>query len=84
MRSFNRGTNTVSLQSLEFSVLLAACGRYERAGEGPQGGFFTQCLLDYIGGLSNEELSGLTYTDLIRSLSISNRSVLAFALSCFG
>lgn len=67
-------------QSLDCSVLLAACGRNEKAGEDSLGGFFTQCLLQKLEGLQSNDLLQLSYNGLMRLLVISQRFVLGYWL----
>ncbi|KIM78728.1 hypothetical protein PILCRDRAFT_583059 [Piloderma croceum F 1598] len=58
-------------QSLDCSVLLAACGREEKAGETLLGGLFTQCFLQQIEGLENIDMVQLSYNGLMRLLEFS-------------
>jgi len=62
-------------KSLECSVLLSACGRYEQAGENPEGGLFTQELLKRLENLKldDPESDWPTYQQIIESLQISER-----------
>jgi hypothetical protein len=61
--------------SLDCAVLLAACGKGEKAGDGPQGGHFTQRLLKEMGG-EGIDLAQLSYNGLMRNLTISKMFVL--------
>ena len=56
--------------SWDCCVLLAACGRDEHAKETPDGGLFTQALLNC---LTNLGMNRLTYKQLIRSMEITGR-----------
>ena len=69
------GSGDDQSKSLECSVLLSACGRYEKAGESAEGGFFTQALLKHLENLKldDPESDWPTYQQIIQSLQISRR-----------
>ena len=62
--------NVLDLHTLHCATFLAACGKSEKAGDSSKGGFFTQCLLEKIRRLTSDELVGLTYKALIKSLEV--------------
>jgi hypothetical protein len=76
MRARGKAAPDEYANSLNYAVLLAACGKSERAGDSPQGGLFTQRLLKEIEGLESIDLNQLSYNGLMRNLTISDMFVL--------